>query len=49
MAGAFALDLVAHGASLEPVEPVAHLAGIAGMGMTWLAVVVDGVRRNRRP
>jgi hypothetical protein len=49
MAGAFGLDLVAHGASLVAVEPVAHLAGMAGMAMTWLAVVVDGIRRPLRP
>jgi hypothetical protein len=48
MAGAFGLDLVAHGASLESVEPVAHVAGIAGMAVTWLAVVIEGVRRNPR-
>ena len=49
MAGAFGLDLIAHGASLEAVEPVAHLAGMTGMAVTWLAVVVDGSRRTRRP
>ena len=48
MAGAFALDLLAHGAGLLEVEPVAHVAGVVGMVLTWLAVVVDGIDRPAR-
>jgi hypothetical protein len=44
MAGAFGLDVIAHGAALESVEPTAHAAGMLGMVITWSAVVVDGLR-----
>lgn len=48
MALAFGLDLVAHGASLESVEQVAHLTGVLGMVLTWSAVVLDGLRNTAR-
>jgi hypothetical protein len=48
MAGAFGLDVVVHAAALEPVEPVAHGAGMLGMAITWIAVVADGLRRTAR-
>lgn len=45
MAGAFGLDVLAHGAGIESLEPVAHEAGMLGMLITWGAVVVDGLRK----
>lgn len=48
MAGAFGLDVVAHGAAFVALEPVAHVAGVLGMALTWSAVVLDGLRNNRR-
>ena len=48
MAGAFVLDVVVHAAPLVSVEPVAHVAGILGMVLTWSAVVIDGLRPARR-
>jgi hypothetical protein len=48
MAGAFGLDIAAHWAALESVEPTAHAAGMLGMVITWSAVVVDGFRHTVR-
>lgn len=48
MAGAFGLDVAAHGAALVALESVAHVAGVLGMALTWSAVVLDGLRNNRR-
>jgi len=44
MGGAFGLDVLAHGAGIESLEPVAHGAGMLGMVVTWGAVVFDGLR-----
>ncbi len=48
MGGAFVLDVAVHAASLTPVEPVAHAAGMLGMVFTWSAVVLDGLRGSAR-
>jgi hypothetical protein len=44
MGGAFGLDVLAHGAGIESLEPVAHGAGMLGMVVTWGTVVIDGLR-----
>lgn len=48
MAGAFVLDLAAHAAAVDSIEPVAHVAGLLGMVLTWGAVVVDGLTQTAR-
>ena len=48
LGGAFALDVAAHSTGLTSVEPVAHVAGVLGMVLTWIAVVIDGLRSPAR-
>jgi len=48
MAIAFLMDVAVHVAALETLEPMAHLAGVLGMVLTWSAVVVVGARRSAR-
>jgi uncharacterized membrane protein len=48
MAVAFLADVAAHAGALESLEPVAHLAGVLGMVLVWIAVVIGGVRGTAR-
>jgi hypothetical protein len=48
MAIAFLMDVAVHVATLEQLEPTAHLTGVLGMVLTWSAVVVDGARHIAR-
>jgi hypothetical protein len=39
----FGLDVVAHAFDLDPVEPIAHLAGLLSMVALLVVIVVRGM------
>ena len=49
MAIALGVDVAAHAGVLTSLEAPAHLLGVFGMVLTWIAVVADGIRRSSRP
>ena len=49
MAVALGADVAAHAGVLASLEAPAHLLGVFGMVLTWIAVVVGGIRRSSGP
>ena len=49
MAAALVADVGAHAGVHALLEAPAHLLGVLGMVLTWIAVVADGIHRTSRP
>jgi hypothetical protein len=49
MATGLAVDIAVHTGLLAASETSAHLTGVLGMALTWVAVVADGIHRHARP
>jgi hypothetical protein len=49
MAIGLAIDVAVHTGVLSASETSAHLTGVLGMVLTWVAVVADGIHPLARP